>query len=150
MSRTLLVLLGLALAGACGPTMQTVHIVNGTDRTITEFYVYPAGAAERGASKGKLAPGARTSLKVAEGNVDVLAVSERVQLDETSTEMRTASQTIELTGPLELVFHDSNKRPPGLGAPNTRGIAFRVDTPVPPPTPPEPTEGMDPADTAPE
>jgi hypothetical protein len=121
---------------ACAPTVHRVQLVNKTNRVIEEIYIYPAGAADHGASRAKLAPNASAEVTVKAGNVEVDAVSEKIRVDATSTETRRASQVIELRGPLELVFHDSNQVPPGLDRPNTRAITFRI---TPPPAEPEPS-----------
>lgn len=124
----------LALA-ACGPSLQTVKLVNRTDRAIESIFIYPMGSANHGTSRASLAPNATTDVKIKPGNVDVLAVSAKIRIDATSSETRTATQTIELKGPLELVFHDSDKKPAGLERPGTLGVTFQI-TP-PPPAPPE-------------
>ncbi|MDQ3368317.1 MAG: hypothetical protein M3680_23065 [Myxococcota bacterium] len=136
--RKVSVIAGLLVLGACGRTYHTVQLVNATDRRIGEVYIYRAGAAQRGASRAALAPGGTTVVKVPEGNVDVLAISDPVRIDEHSRETRTASQTLELKGPLEIVFHDSNQQPAALATPTARGITFRVDAIVPSPEPPAP------------
>lgn len=130
------------LGAACAPQLATLSLVNRTPRTITELYVFPAGAADHGASRGALAPNASKDLRIARGNVEVLAISERIRVDATSTETRSASQTVELRGPIQLVFHDSTEPPPGLDRPGTIGVAFRA--PPPPPTPPTPPDAPQP------
>lgn len=129
--------IALALA-ACGPTYQTVQLVNRTDRKIEQIFIFPSGSANHGASRGSLAPNASTAVKVASGNVDVLAVSAKVRVDDKTNETRTATQTLELKGPLELVFHDSTQKPPDLRRPGTLGVTFRIDAPpAPPPDKPD-------------
>lgn len=125
---------------ACGaPALHQVQLVNKTPRTIAEIYIFPTGAANHGASRGSLAPNASSTLKVRAGNVDVLAVSEKIRLDDAQTETRTATQTLELKGPLELVFHDSDQTPAGVQRAGTIGVVFR--TPAPPAeAPTEPSE----------
>lgn len=121
---------------ACAPTVHRVQLVNKTSRVIEEIYIFPAGASDHGASRARLAPNASAEVTIKAGNVEVNAVSEKVRVDATSSETGRASQVIELKGPLELVFHDSNQVPPGLDRPNTRAITFRI---TPPPEEPEPT-----------
>ena len=122
-----LVLLALIAVAACGgPALHQVQLVNKTPRTIAEIYVFPTGAANHGASRGSLAPNASSTVKIRAGNVDVLAISEKVRVDDTQTETRTATQTLELTGPLELVFHDSDQAPPGVERAGTIGVVFRT------------------------
>jgi hypothetical protein len=139
MARILMLAFALALA-ACSPTYHTIKLVNRTDRPIEEIYIYPTGATNHGKSRASLAPDTSTEVKVPSGNVDVLAVSAKVRVNDTESETRTASQTVELKGPRELVFHDSNKPPPGLDRPGTLGVMFRVD-----PEPPQPEESAEPA-----
>ena len=126
----------VAALAACSAPLHTVTLVNKTDRVIEEVYVYPAGASNHGTSRGQLAPNATVDYKVRAGNVDVLAVSAKVQIDDKTRERRTASQTLQLKGPVQLVFHDSDKTPPGLNAPNVFGVSFRVEKPPEPPEPP--------------
>jgi hypothetical protein len=124
--------IALALA-ACSPAMQTVRLVNRTDRGIAEIYVYPTGAA-RGRSRGELAPNATLELKIGSGNVEVLARSVPIPLPDThQIEHREATQTIELKGPLLLVFHDSDQKPAELARPGTLGVTFRITPPDPNP-----------------
>ena len=115
---------------ACGASYHQVQLVNKTSRPITSVFIFPTGSADHGASRGALAPDATLSVKVKAGNVDVLAVSEKIKVNETQTETRTATQTLELVKPVSLVFHDSNQTPPGIDAPGTIGVAFQV-TPEP-------------------
>ena len=106
--------------------MHEVQLVNKSPRPITEVYVYPMGASDRGASKGTIAPEAKLVVKVKAGNVDFLAVSQRVKVDDKQSEVRTASQTLELKSPTVLVFHDSTQTVPGLDKPGTIGVQFQV------------------------
>jgi len=127
------ILIALVLVGACGPSLQTVQLVNRTPRTIAEIYLYPSGSTNHGKSRGSLAPNATLDAKLATGNVEVLAVSEKIRVDQGS-ETKTASLTFSLAAPVTLVFHDSSQPPPGLDRPGTLGVAFRVD---PEPEPPK-------------
>jgi hypothetical protein len=129
----LVVFLVAIVTSACGPTYQTVSLINRTDRAIEQIYIYPAGSANKGSSRATLAPNAKTQVSVAQGNVEVYAVSAKVRVDETTSDTRTASQMLELKGPLELVFHDSTQTPAGIDKPGTRAIVFRVDAPPAPP-----------------
>lgn len=129
--------LALAVVAACGATYHQVQLVNKTSRPITRVYIFSTGSADHGASRGSLAPEATLAVKVKAGNVDVLAVSEKIRVSETQTETRTATQTLELKKPVSLVFHDSTQAPPGLDQPGTIGVAFQVtpEPPAPPATP---------------
>jgi hypothetical protein len=132
-------LLSLALAGCGGAAMHDVSLINKSPRPITEIYVYPTGSSAHGASRGTLAPEASMTLKIKQGNVDVMVVSQRVKIDDRQSEVRTASQTLELKSPVSLVFHDSNQSVPGLDRPGTISVEFQV-TPEPeaPAAPAEP------------
>ena len=123
----LLLVLGLAACGSA--SYHTVTLVNRTPRAIEEVYIFPAGGADHGPSRARLLPDATAAVKVKAGNVDVLAVSAKERIDDTQTETKTATQTLELRGPLELVFHDSNQHPPELARKGTVGVAFRATTP---------------------
>lgn len=136
----ILVLVVALVTSACAAKLHSVQLVNRTNRVIEEIYIFPAGSAKQGASRGSLKPAASTTVKVKEGNVEVLAVSSKVRLDQQTTERRTASQTLELRGPLELVFHDSNQVPPGLDRKGVVGLTFRIDPPPAAPPSPEPDE----------
>lgn len=134
--------LALALAGCGGAAMHEVQIVNKSPRPITEVYVFPTGNADHGPSKGTIAPEAKLVVKVKAGNVDILAVSQRVKVDDKQSEVRTASQTLELKSPTVLVFHDSTQTVPGLDKPGTIGVQFQVppeaESPEPAPEPAAP------------
>lgn len=129
--RGLLVVLVLVLTlGACGAKQQTLNLTNRTPRTIVEVYVYPLGSANHGSSRGTLPPEGTLSLKVPIGHLEVRAVSERVQVDDKQGETREATSAVQLNkAPVELIFHDSNQKPPGLERPNTLGVVFRVEPP---------------------
>lgn len=121
---------------ACGaPALQTVRIENHTTRAIEELYVYPAGAASPGKSRGTLAPGASTQVAVKPGDIEVLAKSAKVQVDETTRDRPEANQELEVHGPVEVVLYDAGSPPPGLNRPGVFGIEFVVRKPQPPPEP---------------
>jgi hypothetical protein len=128
----------VALA-ACSASYQPVKLVNRSPRVIEEIYVFPSGAANHGASRAKLLPGGSATVSVKSGNVDVLAVAAKERIDDTQSETKTATQTLELRGPLELVFHDSDQTPPDLTRKGTVGLTFRASTPPPAPPPPDDT-----------
>ena len=125
----------LALAGCAGPSYQ-MQIVNHTGRKIEALYVYPTGAAEHGASRGTLAPAASTQVTVKQGRTSVLAVSAKLQVDEHTRDQPSASQDLELTGPVQIVFYDVGDKPPGLDKAGVFGVAFQI--PHAPPPPPDP------------
>jgi len=126
MHRLVILTLG-ALVGCGGARMYTVHLVNETDRAVEEIYIYKLGAKDHGASRGALAPHADTRVQVRGGNVEVLGVSAKVQVDEHTRERRTASAAIELKSPVDVVFYDSGKRPQLVARPDVIGVEFVPD-----------------------
>ena len=133
MKATLLLVLACAACGA--PALQTVRIENHTTRAIEELYVYPAGAANPGKSRGTLAPGATTQVAVKPGDIEVRARSAKIQIDQTTRDVPEASQELEIHGPAEVVLYDADSPPPGLNRPGVFGIAFVLRKPQPPPEP---------------
>ena len=130
----------LALLIGCGPTLHSVKLTNGTTRSIDELYVYPLGAANHGASRGSLAPNATTLLQIPGGNVEVLAISAKVNIDAHTREKRTATSALELKGPAEVVFFDAGAKP--VLPPKAVGVEFVAGPAAPDaPTPAPPTDG---------
>jgi hypothetical protein len=129
----LMFVLGLAACG--GAPMQTVQIKNASPRPITELYVYPAGSTNHGASRGTVAPNGTTEVKVKQGNVEVLAVSSKMQVDEHTRDQPSASGTLELKGPAQVIFYDEGAAPPGVNNPGVFGFEFVIPKPKPAPTP---------------
>jgi hypothetical protein len=127
----------LVLAAACGASqLQTIKIVNTTPRTIAELYVYPNGSADHGKSRGSLAPSGSTQVQVKPGFVEVLAVSAKLQVDEHTRDQPSASQAVEVHGPVEVIFYDEDHKPPGLDRPGVFGASFLIPKPkqsAPPP-----------------
>ena len=125
-ARVKLALVFLVLAACGGAPLQTVQIMNRSPRPITELYVYPAGAANHGTSRGTVAPNGSTEVKVKQGNVEVLAVSSKLQVDEHTRDQPSASGTLELKGPAQVIFYDEDAKPPGLDRPGVFGFAFVI------------------------
>ena len=125
----------LVLAACGGAPLQTVQIKNASPRPITELYVYPAGATNHGTSRGTLAPNGSTEVKVKQGNIEVLAVSSKMQVDEHTRDQPSASGTLELKGPAQVIFYDEGATPPGLNNPGVFGFEFVLPKPKPAPTP---------------
>jgi hypothetical protein len=130
--RVLNVILLAPLVACGGAAMQTIKIVNKTDRPIEAYYVYPSGA-DKGASRGTLAPQQSTQITIKGGHVEVQAVSAKIKFDDHHRDQPTASQSLELTHPTEVDFYDSNAKPEGLDRPNVIGVSFVINTPPPPP-----------------
>jgi len=127
-------LLILVLAACGGAPMQTVQIKNASPRPITELYVYPAGSTNHGTSRGTVAPNGSTEIKVKQGNIEVLAVSSKLQVDEHTRDQPSASGTLELKGPAQVIFYDEGATPPGLTNPGVFGFEFVIPKPKPAPT----------------
>lgn len=117
----------LCLLVACGgSTMQTITLVNKTPRGIAEVFVYPANSPNHGASRGKLAPGASMTVQFKAGNVEVLATSDTIQVDDRTRDTMQAGATLQLNRPLQVIFHDSDQPPPDLGNKDVIGAAFKL------------------------
>lgn len=129
------------LAACGGAAMQTVQIVNQTSRPIDELYVYPDGAADHGKSRGKLAPAASTQVQVKPGFIEVYAVSAKLQLDEHTRDKPSASQAVEVKGPVRVVFYDEGGKPAGLDQPGVFGVEFTIPKPKPAEPPPDSPSG---------
>lgn len=135
----------LCVVAACGAPMQTVQLVNRTPRPIEEIYIYPQGAADHGKSRGALAPNASTSVQVKQGNIEVLAVSAKFQLDEHTRDRPSANVDVELKAPAQVVFFDDGHAPAEIGRPGVFGVTFQMPrSNAPPPAkteaPPEPEQ----------
>jgi hypothetical protein len=123
MARSILLVFLVACGGA---GMQTVTLVNKTPRGITEVFVFPANSSNHGASRGKLAAGASLTVQIKAGNVEVLATSETIQIDDKTRDTMQAGATLQLNRPLQVVFHDADAPPPELSSKDVIGAAFRV------------------------
>jgi hypothetical protein len=132
--RLILTLVVVAVT-ACAAKLQTVSLVNKTDRAIEAIYIYPLGASDHGASHGGLAPNATTQVAVKPGHVEVMALSAKVKIDEHTRDQPTASHGIELGGPIQVIFYDAASPPPGIDRPGVVGISFVLPAPKPQPVP---------------
>jgi hypothetical protein len=128
------IIIAVALS-ACAAKLQTVSLVNKTDRAIEAIYIYPLGAADHGASHGGLAPNASTQVAVKPGHVEVMAVSAKVKIDEHTRDQPTASQGLELAGPTQVIFYDAAAPPAGIDRPGVVGISFILPVAKPAPAP---------------
>jgi hypothetical protein len=129
----------LAFAACGGGALQNVRFVNKTQFTIAEVYVYSVGSPNHGASRGKLAPGATLDVKMKAGNIEVLGISEKIQINDKLRDVRQASTTIQLQRPAQMIFHDSDQPPPDLKNKDVFGAAFQLPAAKKEPEPaPEP------------
>ncbi len=135
--------LGLAVVAAalvaCATPSHTLQIVNRTSRPIEQVYVYRAGAADHGASRGSLAPNASMAVQVKAGNVEVYALSAKLKVDEHTRDQPSASQDLEIKGPAQVVFYDAGSKPADVDRPGVFGVAFTLPRP-PAPKPAEPEQ----------
>lgn len=139
--KAVLILFVVAWLVACGGgAMHTVALTNSTERTIKELYVYPAGAKDKGASRGTLAPSASTTVEMKAGAVEVYAVSETMKIDERTRDTPTASQGLELTSNLKVIFYDADQpKPAAVNQAGVIGVTFLVAAkPAPAPAEPAP------------
>src|SRR5687767_16042362 len=88
-----------------------IELVNRTSRPIENIYIFPRGSTSRGTSWTSLAPGAKTTVKLKEGNFELVAVSAKRRIDATTTEVPEATSLLELREDLaqttrRLIFHD--------------------------------------------
>jgi hypothetical protein len=126
------------LVAACGGApMQTIHVQNASPRPITALYVYPVGSANHGTSRGTVAPNGSTDIQVKQGNVEVMAVSSKLQVDEHTRDQPSASGALELKGPAQVIFYDEGQAPGGLDRPGVFGFSFVIPKakPAEPPAP---------------
>jgi len=112
--------------GACSPQLQNVQITNRTTRQIESVYVYPLGSPDHGPSRGSLAPNGSTSLSLRPGNLEVLAVSAKVTIDEHTRDKPSVSRGFELHGPMQVIFYDADAKPPEVDNPGVIGVPFTL------------------------
>ena len=143
MPRTLVLFLVLALA-ACGGTTGNykidyagpigIQLVNQTIRPIEQIFIYPLGIANHGTSWLSLAPGASSTVKLKEGNFEIVAVSAKRRIDAKFSETPQATAQLELredlaSTPRKLIFHDASQTPMGVDQPGTLGVTFMISAP---------------------
>jgi hypothetical protein len=135
----------LALAACGGKTGNykidyagpiAIQLVNQTSRPIEQILIYPLGSANHGTSWTSLAPGAQTTVKLKEGNFELVAVSARRRIDAKYSETPQATAQLELredlaSTPRTLIFHDASETPMGVGQPGTLGVTFMLSAPEP-------------------
>jgi hypothetical protein len=118
----------LVLAAGCGGGMhyETVHLVNKTARPISDVYIYMLGAADHGTSKGALQPEGAADVKVPRGNVEVMAMSAKVEIDAHTRDQPSVTQDLELESPTTVIFYDVAHKPDGIDRPGVVGIGFTL------------------------
>jgi len=145
MTRMFVIGLCLAMAGCGGKTGNykvdyagpiALQLVNQTSRPIEQIFIFPRGDGNRGTSWGSLAPGAATTVKLKEGNFELVAVSAKRRIDEKFSERPEATTQLELredlaSTPRKLIFHDDGQTPLGVDQPGTLGVTFMISAPEP-------------------
>jgi hypothetical protein len=118
----------------------TLTLVNASPRAIESILIYPMGSPKQGSSWTEpLAPGATTTVKIASGNFELVAVSAKRKIDEHNRETPKATTMLELKSDQKLVFHDEGTAPPGVDAKGTLGVTFIISEPEKTPQTNEPT-----------
>lgn len=110
----------------------TLTLVNASPRPIESVFIHPVTNPERGASwTSAIAPGASTTVKIAEGHFELIAVSQKRNIDAKTREVPEAMTMLEIRSDQKLVFHDAGETVPGLDAAGTLGVTFMISTPEP-------------------
>ncbi len=136
MLRTVVLAL-LVGVGACGGNTGvykhdyagsiTLTLVNSSPRLIESVFIHPVTKPERGSSwTGPIAPGASTTVKIAEGHFELIAVSQKRNIDQHTRELPEAMTMLEIRSDQKLVFHDDGQAVGGLDAPGTLGVTFMI------------------------
>jgi hypothetical protein len=153
MLRTLVLLLAVVSCGGKTGVYKndyagsiTLTLVNGSPRPIEAIYIFPMGSQHRGTSWTSLAAGASSTVKIREGNFQLVAVSARRRIDTKFTEVPEATTMLEVRANQTLVFHDDGQPAPGLGAKDALPVTFMLgESDEPPPAPtdtnPDPLTG---------
>jgi hypothetical protein len=113
-----------------------IQLINQTSRPIEQIFIYPRGETNRGTSWASLAPGAATTVKLEEGNFELVALSAKRRIDAKFSETPEATTQLELredlaSTPRKLIFHDDGQTPMGVDQPGTLGVAFMISAPEP-------------------
>jgi hypothetical protein len=109
----------------------TLTLVNETPRPIESIFIFPRGAQDRGSSWTQLAPGSTTTVKIREGQFELVAVSAKRRIDAKYSERPQATTSLELTADRRIIFHDVSQTPAGLSARDALGVTFMLGEPEP-------------------
>lgn len=106
----------------------TLTLVNSSPRPVEAVLIHPVTNPNRGTSwTPPIAPGAITTVKIAEGHYELIAVSAERRIDARTRETPEAMTMLELhpdRGDLKIVFHDAGQTVGGLGQAGTLGVTF--------------------------
>jgi hypothetical protein len=144
MLRTGVLLVVLVVLAACGGKTGvykndyagpiTLTLVNASPRPIESIFIHPTTDPNRGTSwTGPIAPGASTTVKIAEGHFELIAISQKRNIDARTREVPEAMTMLEIRGDQKLVFHDAGQTVGGLDQPGTLGVTFMISAPDPQP-----------------
>ena len=142
MRKTFVLMFALVMFAACGGKTGvykhdyagsiTLTLVNASPRTIESVFIHPVTKPERGTSwTSPIPPGQSTTVKIGEGHFELIAVSQKRQIDERTRETPEAMTMLEIRSDQKLVFHDAGQTVGGLDAPGTLGVTFMVSAPEP-------------------
>lgn len=110
----------------------TLTLVNASPRPIEAIYIHPVTKPDRGTSwTAPIAPGASTTVKIASGHFELIAVSQKRNIDAKTREVPEAMTMLEIRGDQKLVFYDDGQTVGGLDAPGTLGVTFMISAPEP-------------------
>lgn len=140
MRKTFVLLVALVMLAACGGATGvykhdyagsiTLTLVNASPRTIESVFIHPTTKPERGTSwTAPIPPGQSTAVKIREGHFELIAISQKRQIDERTREVPEAMTMLEVRGDQKLVFHDAGQVVGGLDAPGTLGVTFMISGP---------------------
>jgi len=137
MFRTAVLLLALVACGGGNTGVYkhdfagsiTLTLINASPRPIESVFIHPVSKPERGSSwTGPIAPGASATVKIAEGHFELIAVSQKRNIDPHNREVPEAMTMLEVRSDQKLIFHDAGESIAGLGA-GTIEVTFMISAP---------------------
>lgn len=138
MARTIVLALALLVFAACGGGKTGVYkhdyagsitltLVNASPRPIEKILIHPVMLPDRGASWTQaIPPGATTTVRIAEGHYEIVAISAERRIDDKTRETPEAMSMLEISKDQKLVFYDQGQTVAGLEAMGTLGITFMI------------------------
>lgn len=137
MVRTIVLALALIVSAACGGKTGvykhdyagsiTLTLVNASPRPIEQILIHPVTLPDRGTSwTPAIPPGETTTLRIAEGHYEIIAISAERRIDAKTRETPEAMSMLEISKDQKLVFYDQGQTVAGLEAMGTLGITFMI------------------------
>jgi len=138
MARTIVLALALLVIASCGGGKTGVYkhdyagsitltLVNASPRPIEKVLIHPVTMPDRGASWTQpIPPGATTTVRIAEGHYELVAISAERRIDDKTRETPEAMSMLEISKDQKLVFYDQGQTVAGLEAMGTLGITFMI------------------------